>query len=502
MKNALFLRIWERLNINFLKIFINKVREKRLDALYLGIIITTFLIRVINLNYNSAFNDEGIYIVVGRMGLFENDWSSYGANFWMAGLPYIYPPLSALAFQTGGLIGSRLLNIFFGVFLVEEIYRLTRLINLFDKKTNQVAGILAAFFAGFSGVGIFVSNLATYDILSFLLFVFALNSFLKSKDTNNGKYYFLSSIALLLAFFTKIIIAIFFPITFIVFLYILKNKSFKQKRIAVIYLLIPFLIGISLYLFFYFDNLSVYIATHRNLGKAKALETIFQEIINIVGLALISAIPSFLILIRYRKIKEVMILLIFALATPIFHLFLKREQTLNKHLYLTVVSLSILIGYGFSVLILNEKRLVKLLSSLTLIILMFLYFMDSQKTLIRLQKQWLDSTSLQEFLRYNVKPGNKILTENGGAVILALYDITFPPENITTFDWIDYSNLNDESGYIQAVKDKYFDYIELNNQYPGKESLRENIRKEMIGNYLLVYKKDDFEVYRLNNNLF
>ena len=128
--------------------------------------------------------------------------------------------------------------------------------------------------------------------------------------------------------------------------------------------------------------------------------------------------------------------------------------------------------------------------------------MDSQKTLIRLQKQWLDSTSLQEFLRYNVKPGNKILTENGGAVILALYDITFPPENITTFDWIDYSNLNDESGYIQAVKDKYFDYIELNNQYPGKESLRENIRKEMIGNYLLVYKKDDFEVYRLNNNLF
>ena len=135
MKNALFLRIWERLNINFLKIFINKVREKRLDALYLGIIITTFLIRVINLNYNSAFNDEGIYIVVGRMGLFENDWSSYGANFWMAGLPYIYPPLSALAFQTGGLIGSRLLNIFFGVFLVEEIYR------LFDKKTNQVAGI-------------------------------------------------------------------------------------------------------------------------------------------------------------------------------------------------------------------------------------------------------------------------------------------------------------------------------------------------------------------------
>ena len=72
------------------------------------ILFFALLIRVIGINYNSAFNDEAIYVVVGRLGIFANDWWSYGAKLWMAGLPYIYPPLTALAYEVGGLAGSRL----------------------------------------------------------------------------------------------------------------------------------------------------------------------------------------------------------------------------------------------------------------------------------------------------------------------------------------------------------------------------------------------------------
>jgi hypothetical protein len=44
------------------------------------LLLASFIIRILNLNYNTAFNDEAIYIVIGRMGLFASDWWSYGAN--------------------------------------------------------------------------------------------------------------------------------------------------------------------------------------------------------------------------------------------------------------------------------------------------------------------------------------------------------------------------------------------------------------------------------------
>ncbi|MCL5432698.1 MAG: hypothetical protein M1524_01095 [Patescibacteria group bacterium] len=56
-------------------------------AFLLLILTFAFVVRIININYNTAFNDEAIYVVIGRMGLFTNDWWSYGAKLWMAGVP-------------------------------------------------------------------------------------------------------------------------------------------------------------------------------------------------------------------------------------------------------------------------------------------------------------------------------------------------------------------------------------------------------------------------------
>lgn len=132
--------------LTFLK---REIKEDYYSFLFYLLIISAFLVRIINLNYNSPFNDEAIYIVIGRMGLFANDWWSYGAKLWMAGLPYIYPPMSALAYEVGGLLGSRLLNVIFGVMLIEEVVRFVRLLNLFDEKTNKSAALIAGFLVAF-----------------------------------------------------------------------------------------------------------------------------------------------------------------------------------------------------------------------------------------------------------------------------------------------------------------------------------------------------------------
>ncbi|MDO8489488.1 MAG: hypothetical protein Q7S42_05200 [Candidatus Omnitrophota bacterium] len=469
-------------------------------SVFYFILAAAFLVRTANINYNSAFNDEAIYIVIGRMGLFTSDWWSYGAKLWMAGVPYIYPTLTALAYETGGLIASRFLNVIFGVLLIEEVYRLTNLLNLFSPKINRRAAIIAAFFAAFSAIGIFVSKLATYDMASFLFLVIGINSFLKAKHFLNGKYYFLTFLCVFTAFLTKIVIAVFFPILFLLSLFVLRARAIKQRKLAVIYLYIPFLLCSLLYLYFYRDNLITYVFTHKSLGKAENYFSIPLLIWRETGILLLLFLPSALLLVKSGKVKALAALTMLAAAIPVFHYALSRYATLDKHLNLTVVFLSVIAGYGLSFLLSSKSDLLKKATKVLLPIIAVLYLLNSYQILKGHEQDWKNTAALQNYLKQNVQPGERILTEEGGVVILALYDKIFPPTNIATFDWIDYSGFKDERGYIQAVDDVYFDYIELDENYVGDDSLKARILKSMGSNYSLAYEESGFRVFRKNEN--
>ncbi len=476
-----------------------QLEDKSLDLLFYIILISSFIIRVIDLNYNSAFNDEAIYIVIGRMGLFASDWWTYGANLWMAGLPYIYPPLSALAYQAGGLLGSRLLNVIFGTILIEEVYRFTRLIHLFDKKTNQIAAIAASFIVGFSGIGIFVSKLATYDMASFLLMMMGINTFLRAKFFSNGKYYFLTFLFLLGAFFTKIVIAVFFPFLFIISIVLLRKRSIRHGRLAVIYLFAPFTIGMFLYFFLHLSNLITFVFTHKNLGTVDDYQSIINLIWSVAKYSLVASVPATVLLFRLKKTKEVLTLLILASLIPVFHISLHRYATLNKHMYLSIVFLSVIIGYGVSALLQNKKRVVKFFAGAFLPLTIFFYVLASYSTLNQLEHEWEDTRVVESFLQKQISPGDKVLTEDGAAIILALYDKVFPPLSVFTFDWIDYSGLKGDAGYIQAMNDSYFNYIELNRDFEGKDALRNRVRDKLTDSYSLIFSEDNFEVYKKND---
>src|SRR4051812_19070423 len=110
------------------------------ESLPLAVVfILALAIRVVNLNYNSPFNDEAIYIVLGKMGLFLRDWWTYNAQSWVAGLPYLYPSFSALAYVTGGIVGSRLLSVLFGLLTIGEVYQLTEAVFHKDKHAKAAA---------------------------------------------------------------------------------------------------------------------------------------------------------------------------------------------------------------------------------------------------------------------------------------------------------------------------------------------------------------------------
>ena len=97
--------------------------------LFFLIILASFAVRVYNLNYNSPFNDEAVYIVVGKLQIFQKDFWSYNANAWMGGNSFFYPTASALAYVSGGIVGSRLLNVLFGVLAVMEVVLILALLR-------------------------------------------------------------------------------------------------------------------------------------------------------------------------------------------------------------------------------------------------------------------------------------------------------------------------------------------------------------------------------------
>lgn len=483
-----------------IKAFFSKTNRYSLGLyvlLFLG-----FLVRVANLNYNSAFNDEAIYIVIGRLGLFANDWWSYGAKLWMAGLPYIYPSLAALSYEAGGLVGARLLNVIFGVIFLEEVFRFVKLLNIFDKKTNTIAALIATFLVAFSGIGIFVSKLATYDMPSFLLFFLGMNSFLKARQFSNGKYYFLAFLFLFLAFLTKIVIALFFPILFVIAFFMLKDKSASEKRTAIIYLFAPFFLASLVYGLFYWENLMTYIFTHKDLGKTEGglydiLALIWRETYQVFLLS----IPAGLLITGFAKARKMLLGIIpLALAVPVFHILLTRFATLDKHLYLVVAFLAVIVGYGIGHVLTSKDRIIGLTTLVALPIISAVYILASLNGVASLEHQWKNTYETQDFLRARIEPGDKVLTEDGATIALALYDIIFPPKSIVTFDWINYSGLETDEGYIRAVREGYFDFIELDGEFEGKDKLREDIKKNMENNYHLVHKLGTFEIYERNQN--
>ena len=196
------------------------------------IILAAFLFRVINLNYNTPFLDEAIYIKLGEKVL-EGHWQEESPFSWIGGMPLFYPSLSALFYNIGGLLGSRLLNVLLGTLSVYLLYGFTFKLHLSDISDNNefIAGI-SAFLLAVMSIPVYLSRLAIYDMLSFTFFLAGLFFLLSGlADKKHGlwqkeNFYFLSALSLFLSFLAKYTTLILFPLIAVWAIY----KSLKQDR--------------------------------------------------------------------------------------------------------------------------------------------------------------------------------------------------------------------------------------------------------------------------------
>lgn len=459
-----------------------------------------------NIHYNSPFNDEAIYIVLGKLGFFQHDWSSYGASSWVSGNQYLYPSLTALAYQSGGIIGSRVLNVLLAILTIEILVILSMSYVSDSEKQKITAGILTGVICAVSPTLFFLARLATMDIACFFLFFLSLvllERAIKS-DIKSGKTYFLAVLILFVSFLFKYVIIVFLPLVFIISFIQASSKGerylfFWKRYFALPFIFFSLLIGFTqLNNFLDFYHLEV---ENQHSTLTEAFQELSSDSKNLWIIWAISSLGFFL----KKRLKLWLILTLGALVIPVSHLFLRREMTLNKHIFFTVALLSIASGIGMSFLI-NKfsklpNKLIMGMGGFLVLLILISYCYYSYQDSKGYNSLWTDASSVMEYLSSVLNPKAKVLAETGAAIILAGYPETHP-ENVITFDWFSYRNNTGKNAYLKAIKEGYFDFIELEDDNKDKEKavaqLSSLVRQSLKDDYQSVYRQQGFEVFKRN----
>lgn len=469
--------------------------------LFAAIITASLAVRLININYNSPFNDEAIYVVIGRMGAFQGDWWTYNAASWMAGQPYLYPTLTGVAYMMHGIAGSRILNVIFGVLMIEAIYVLTTLlVSGWTQKKKAIAGLIASATMGGSAVGMYVSRLATYDMLSFYLLILSITLLLVAQrpKMNYGKWYFLAAMALLFSFFTKIIVAAYIPFIVAYSWYMARKLGAENWKYWKIYFISPLVLFMTLFMAFNWDSLITYLQSQhgRDYSSYGRLLSTYWENSRLEWY--LWAVATIGLLIK----KQWRLLLIWTSLAGIIlgtHLITHRWPTLDKHTFLSVAFLFPLIGIGLTNLVYAAKSKVWRIGTSTVVATaLACFWITSYSNLPTYNNQWHNANAMLQYMHDHTKTGDKVLAEVGAAAILTNYDHNFPP-NTTTFDYFEYRGQTGEIAFRHALSDGYFSMIELDGGDATSEQAHSGmhnlVRDNLKSNYKVTYHSADFVIY-------
>lgn len=265
------------------------------------------------------------------------------------------------------------------------------------------------------------------------------------------------------------------------------------------YFLYSFLTGATIYAFISLKGNVTYLtgqASREFAGWLNIVKVIWENSSYIWIFAAIGSLGLFI----YKEWQKLLMLMSGAILIILFHLASHRLSTLDKHIFLTIAFLSIMAGLGIGNLIsrITQKAIQKIslvILTLSLIIFWSISYKDAQK----FNDQWENSTGIMNFLSKTTNNRDIVLTELGPPAILSVYDKD-PPTNVVTFDWFQYRKLTGSEAYINAVKDGYFNLIELEDENKSKNStyqkVHQIVKENLSDNYQLIYSENGYQVFQ------
>jgi 4-amino-4-deoxy-L-arabinose transferase-like glycosyltransferase len=462
-----------------------------LNTLLGVVILLAFGLRVFNLNYNSPFLDEAIYIQVGLPSLQGQIEQTVKSSSWIGGFPLIYPFLSALFYSVGGIFLSRLFNVLLGTVSVFLIYYFTKQLLLFKEVAlNHLSGIIAASIMAVLAVPIALSRLANYDALSFTLFLLGIILLHKAIFSGERFLYPASVVIFFLSFLSKYIVAIFFPFLLLIPVYLaIRSRDSNIIWGVIQYFCTPFLILMALYALLNFSSLQSFFTNQAVLENFNP-----SEIINIFfKYTSFAYILSFFSLIFYRDKRRFIIWILFVLSLIplIVHLLTKNDASVGQHTFLSLIFL-LPLASTFLTSVIQKFPHAGVLAVISVLVFTYFYSLPQVKSL---EGFWPNTTGAAEALRQKVAPQDQILAESDDVIALALKDKLSSSDQVAgpfSFSYQDQEGLN---AYTKAISDGYFNFIELESAYFSDEYIT-GIEEALSTNYRKIFDDGKVRVYQ------
>jgi hypothetical protein len=191
--------------------------------------------------YSTAYMDESVYVVYGRMFLsrvFESplDTPLHHSFGW-----YLWPAMAAIADRVGGLAGVRELAALMGLLCVVSMYYFAR------KLYSPEVGVASAAIYALLAPAVYASRIATRDAGALGFFALGMWLYALAWEKRKTAPWLGSAAAFFAAFLCKYLVAVFFPALVLIAIF--------RRRESILRFAAPLTAASAIYLAVYFEQL-------------------------------------------------------------------------------------------------------------------------------------------------------------------------------------------------------------------------------------------------------
>lgn len=450
---------------------------------------TAFVIRLHNLNYNSLFLDEALYVMRGKRILDGYIGEGVGDISWVGGFPFFYPLISALLYEIGGLFASRALNVFLGTLAVFLTYLFTKELKFFsNERKNALAGLVAATFMATSAVPIGTSRIAIYDMLSFSLFFSGLVLLQRALRIQEARVYFISAVFVFLAFLAKYVVALYFPLLLIGAYYLTHKRDGKNSEILDEFIA-PLIFMLFVYVSVNFARLRSFFFDYAISTKSPSFAILFNFWTPSWFVFILASIGAILLL---KRKKRLTLILMTAASLPlIVHLMGSNSSSVTQHSFLSLFFLFPIIGAMFSMMKAKQETV----GTYVVLSALILNYLFGSQHLRDAEGFWPNSDNAVKVFQENVSATDMILVEGSDIYTVPLYG-TVPLENIVGPFVFSYKDQEGLPAYLKAIDDGYFQFIQLEGTYFPAEYL-EPIEASLRDRYVNIFDDGRIRIFKL-----
>jgi Dolichyl-phosphate-mannose-protein mannosyltransferase len=467
----------------------------RLRWLLLAVILAAgWYLRARHPHYSTAFMDESIYVVYGRMFLAHHFESPLAEPLHFSFGWFLWPAMAATADRVAGLAGVRELTALLGTLTVLLVYGFSR------RLYGSAEALASAAVFALLGPAILTSRIATHEAACLFFFALGLWLYARAWQENERVSWGLAAAAFFAAFLCKYLIALFFP--FLVLL------TLRKGRRAVAWFSAPLAIFCGAYAWHYARDLAAllrYAHSYSSLraSDGTALKIYFSERPDFWAL---DGLALFTWMRKGKAAKTTAVLLCLGSSIiPAFQWFARSDYDYWKTV---TYSLLFLVPLGTAGLVYAVREVAPLFRPLvaTLLAAVLAFSLAWGSSLWRIDRFlfWPNVSPVVTYFQGRLAAQDRVLVDD--SVFRYYFQPPLSQSRITDPFFFWYGNDQGAPAYRAAVRDRWFSYIVLDGGIGGEAgNLQAAIRPELAGRYALKLATKDavlgqpIEIYEREN---